>query len=156
LAPEEAPRFAVIPFGRGAKRFLALPGDVGYSYILLEDAVRLFLSKFFPGEAVAECVPFRITRNADLEIREDHAAGLLAGMQEILDARKESPCVRLEISADASPAMREFLCTQLRLVDDELIALPGPLDLSAFMRLTDSQGFDSLRYDPWPPRSNPN
>lgn len=155
LSPDDAPRFAVIPFGRGAKRFYTLPGDVGYSYILLEDVVRLFVSKFFPGEVVRECVSFRITRNADLEIREDHASDLMAEMQELLDARKESACVRLELSNEASPFVREFLRASLALAGDELIALPGPLDLSAFMRLTDSQGFDSLRYEPWPPRSNP-
>lgn len=155
LAPDDAPRFAIIPFGRGARRFLTLPGDVGYSYILLEDVVRLLVSKFFPGEAVQECVPFRITRNADLEIREDHAADLLAGMQEILDARKQSACVRLELAADASPAVRQFLGSMLQVADAEIAALPGPLDLAAFMRLTDSQGFDALRYESWPPRSNP-
>jgi polyphosphate kinase len=155
LAPDDAPRFAVIPFGRGAQRFLTLPGDVGYSYILLEDVVRLFVSRFFPGEIVRECVPFRITRNADLEIREDHAADLLSGMQEILDARKESACVRLELSEEASEEVRAFLRQRLELSGEELIALPGPLDLAAFMRLTDSQGFETLRYEPWPPRSNP-
>lgn len=155
LAPDESPRYAVIPFGRGARRFFTLPGDVGYSFILLEDVVRLFISQFFPGEEVRECVPFRITRNADLEIREDHASDLLAGMQEILDARKESACVRLEISADATTGVREFLCGCLHLADDELIALPGPLDLAAFMRLTDSQGLEALRYEPWPPKANP-
>jgi polyphosphate kinase len=155
LSPDDAPRFAVIPFGRGAKRFLTLPGEVGYSYILLEDVVRLFVSRFFPGEIVRECVPFRITRNADLEIREDHAADLMSEMQEILDARKESACVRLELSDEASDAVRDFLRSRLTLDEDELTALPGPLDLAAFMRLTDSQGFDALRYEPWPPRAHP-
>ncbi len=155
LSPEEAPRFAVIPFGRGAKRFFTLPAEEGYSYILLEDVVRLFVSKFFPGEVVRECVPFRITRNADLEIREDHASDLMAEMQELLDARKESACVRLELSAEASAGVRDFLSTQLELAGGELIALPGPLDLSAFIRLTDSHRFETLRYEPWPPRSNP-
>ena len=51
--------------------------------------------------------------------------------------------------------MRDFLRTCLELGDDELIPLPGPLDLAAFMRLTDSQGFDGLRYEPWPPLANP-
>src|SRR4029079_8855661 len=137
------------------RRFLTLPGDVGYSYMLLEDVVAMFVSKFFPGEEVRECVPFRITRNADLEIREDHASDLLAGMQEILDARKESACVRVEMSAAATPVLREFLNAQLQLADDELVAFPGPLDLAAFMGLTDSPGFDNLRYESWPPRSHP-
>ncbi|MFO0918114.1 MAG: polyphosphate kinase 1 [Planctomycetaceae bacterium] len=155
LVPEEASRFAVIPFGRGARRFLTLPGEDGYSFMLLEDAVRLLVSKFFPGEGVLECVPFRITRNADLEIREDHAADLLAGMQEILAARKESACVRLEVAASASSATKRFLGSMLGVADDEVSALAGPLDLGAFMRLTDSQGLDALRYESWPPRSNP-
>lgn len=155
LAPDEDPRFALIPFGRGAKRFFTLPGDVGYSYILLEDIVKMYVSKFFPGESVLECVPFRITRNADLEIREDHASDLLSEMKELLDARKESACVRLELASDASTVVREFLRTRLELEGDELVALPGPLDLAAFMRLTDSSGFESLRYEAWPPRSNP-
>jgi len=155
LAPETESRFAVIPFGRAVRRFLTLPGEVAYSYILLEDVVRMFVGQYFPGETALECVPFRITRNADLEIREDDGSDLLAGMREILAARKESECVRVEIAAEASAALRNFLREQLELSDDELVALPGPLDLAAFMRLTDSQGFDALRYEPWPPLSSP-
>ena len=37
----------------------------------------------------------------------------------------------------------------------EIYALPGPLDLAGFMRLSDLQGFESLKYEPWPPRISP-
>ncbi|HET6423626.1 MAG TPA: RNA degradosome polyphosphate kinase, partial [Planctomycetaceae bacterium] len=74
-------RFALIPFGRQRQRFITLPGDGGFNYILLEDLVMLHVGQFFPGETVVEAVPFRITRNADVELREDSAVDLLAGMQ---------------------------------------------------------------------------
>jgi len=152
---ETAPRFALIPFGRQQPRFLTLPTDVGSGYILLEDVVVQHLSRFFPGEQIVESALFRLTRNADLELREDLASDLLEGMQEILDARKESPCIRLEISHGASAELKSFLLERLKVRADCVFEIPGPLELSAFFRLTDSQGFDHLKYEPWPPVASP-
>jgi polyphosphate kinase len=158
LAPSNgssAPRFAVVPFGRNRQRFITLPAEHGFSYILLEDVVGMFLSNFFPGEAILETVAFRITRNADLELQEDQAFDLLSSMQEIVNARRQSDCVRLELADHASPELRAFLQTAVEVPDRWVFAAPGPLDLAAFFRLSDSQGFDALRYEPWPPKPSP-
>ena len=144
------PRFAIVPFGRNRQRFVTVPSESGFNYILLEDVVSLFLSKFFPGESIEESVAFRITRNADLELQEDQAFDLLSKMQEIVNARRQSDCVRLELADHASPLVREFLQSAVEVPDRWVFAAPGPLDLAAFFRLTDSQGFDNLRYEPWP------
>lgn len=155
-APETAePRFAVIPFGRQRKRFITVPVEQGYGYCPLEDLVGMSVQRFFPGETIEECISFRITRNADLELREELTSDILEEMKEVLAARKESECVRLEISDAASEAVREFLQTALELDDDSVYAIPGPLDLAAFMRLTDSQGFDHLKFELWPPIPSP-
>ncbi len=158
-AKEEAPRFALIPFGLYSRRFITLPIEARndqYEYILLEDVVELFAGRFFPGEPVVECVPFRITRNADLSVREDLAADLMVSMEEILDARKQSACVRLEISDNCTTATLSFLRNTLGVPENSVYASPGPLDLSAFMRLTDVKGFDQLKYESWQPQPSPN
>lgn len=158
LAPTSAstaPRFAIVPFGRNPQRFITLPGESGLSYILLEDVVGMFLTRFFPGETIEESVAFRITRNADLELQEDQASDLLSKMQEIVNARRQSDCVRLELADHASPVVREFLQTELNVSDRWVFAAPGPLDLAAFFRLSDSQGFDAERYEVWPPKPSP-
>jgi polyphosphate kinase len=124
---DDKPRFAIIPFGRSTSRFITLPSDGGYLSILLEDVVGMYADRFFPGEPVQECVPFRITRNADLSIREDLASDLLEEMEEILDARKEGNCVRLEIADHASSALQKFLETALQMCAEEVYASPGPL-----------------------------
>ena len=148
-------RFAIVPFGRNRQRFITVPADHGFSYILLEDVVSMFLARFFPGETIEESVAFRITRNADLELQEDQAFDLLSKMQEIVNARRQSDCVRLELADHASPQVRQFLQAAVEVPDRWVFAAPGPLDLAAFFRLTDSQGFDALRYEPWPPKPSP-
>ena len=145
-------RFAVIPFGRTGSRFLTLPSERGYSYLLLEDAVEFFIADFFPDIVVEHCGVFRITRNADLALREDMAADLLAGMEEVISARKESDCVRLEISAAGGETIESFLKSSLDVTDQEVFAAPGPLDLASFFRLSDLSGFESLKYESWPPQ----
>ncbi len=149
------PRYAVIPLGTGPARFFRLPSDQGYHYILLEDVVANFAADFFPGIPVREIVPFRLTRNADLSVREDVAADLMVGMEEVLDARRQSDCVRLEIAREASRPLQKFLRHALEVSAAEVYAADGPLDLSAFMRLTSVTGFDELRYENWPPRRCP-
>jgi len=149
------PRFALIPFGRSAPRFITLPSDGGYNYMLLEDVVGMYVERFFPGEDIVDCVPFRITRNADLSVREDLASDLLAQMREVLDARKQSDCVRLEISDRVSTRMLTFLTDCLDVEAGDVYATPGPLDLAAFMQLADLRGFNHLKYKPWPPQQSP-
>ena len=152
---ESAMRFAVIPLGRSLGRFVTVQSERGYSFILLEDIVAAHVSRFFPGESVADCVAFRITRNADLSIRDDTAHDLMAEIEEILDERKLGAGVRLEHSAEADPETVTFLRQALGVEDRDIYALPGPLDLAGFMRLTDLQGFDQLKYEPWPPKISP-
>ena len=154
-ADSETPRFAVIPFGSSPTRMFRIPADEGYQYVLLEDLVGLFIDRFFPGEEVLEAIPFRLTRNADLSVREDQAADLMAGMEEILDARKESDCVRLEIADSCSRPTLAFLKSALDVGSDDVFPARGPLDLSAWMSLSSIAGFDDLKYESWPPRKSP-
>jgi polyphosphate kinase len=150
------PRIAIIPLGRALPRFLTLGGtDRGYSYVLLEDLVGKFIGRFFPGEEVLGQATFRITRNADFSIRDDLAVDLLAGMEGILSARKHGECVRLEIDSAAGSELTAFLTQSLAVGPDDVFVAVGPLDLAAQMHIADLKGFDSLKYEPWPPQQSP-
>jgi polyphosphate kinase len=151
----KTPRFAIIPFGKLTSRFVSLPADGGYEFMLLEDVIAQYVQRFFDGEKVNECVPFRITRNADFSVREDQAPDLLAEMEEVLEARRTAACVRLEVSDRVTTQLLAFLQDALKVSDDSVYVLPGPLDLSAYMQLGDRSGFDHLRYESWPPQPSP-
>ena len=151
----DIPRFAVVAVPKGVARFITVPTERGYHYLLLEDLITAFLDRIFPGEPILESAPFRITRNADMSVREDAAGDLLERMKEVLTERKQSSCVRLEIAEGASDVLRSFLTTSLDAGETSLYSVPGPLDLSAFFRLASMSGFEPLKNEPWPPQPAP-
>lgn len=160
LAPDGTsdgqPRLAIIPLGRALPRFFTLSGgERGYSFVLLEDVVVRMVHRFFPGEKVLGNAVFRITRNADFSLRDDLATDLLAGMEGVLTARKHGACVRLEVASDASEKVLASLTAALGVGESEIFQTAAPLDLAAFMPLTDLAGFESLKYEPWPPQPSP-
>jgi len=145
----------LIPLVAANRRFILLPAIGEVQYIRIEDVVPLFLEQWFPGRTVMDAAPFRITRNADIAVREDLAADLLAGMEDVLEARKVSPCIRLEVAGDMSHPLQEFLKGMLAVGDDHVFPVDGPLGLCDFMTLAVMAGFDALRDEPWPPRPSP-
>lgn len=149
------PRFAVVTIPRRLTRLITLPIEEGHNFAMVEDIVALFIDRLFPGEQIAECVPFRVTRNADMSVREDLASDLLAEMKDILLQRRNSPCVRLEIAAGATKTMLAFLQRMTGVDDAHTYRIEGPLDLAAFMSLARMTGFDHLREKPWPPHPMP-
>jgi polyphosphate kinase len=152
---KEEIRNTVVTLPRGLARFITLPADDGYHYVLLEEAVARFAGRLVPGESVLEAVPFRVIRNADMAVREDQAADLLAEMKEILVERKQSVCVRLEVAAKASAAALGLLRDIFDVSADRLARIDGPLDLSAFMRLAAMPGFEALKNEAWTPQPLP-
>ncbi len=158
LEPEEGStesRHAIIAVPRNLARFLTLPSDSGYSYILLEEVIRAYAGRLFPGVTVTECAAFRITRNADMSVREDQAGDLLEQMREVLTERQTSDCVRLEIEKRASREARAFLQKALQVATAGIYSIAGPLDLAAFFRLAGLAGFEPLKNTPWHPQAVP-
>jgi len=160
LAPdekEETPqdRFAIIPFGRTESRFITLPSEGGYQYLPMEDAVCLFVEQYFRGENVLESIPFRVTKNADISLQDEFSSDLLHQMEDMLDLRKQGDCIRLEIAESVSVETLEFLERGLGVLEENVYRIPGPLDLTAFMRLTDISGFDVQKSETWPPQPAP-
>ncbi len=151
----EGSHFAVIPLGRTVPRVVALPSDRGFAYVLLEDLVTHHVSEFFPEREVLECVPFRITRNADIQLREDAAGDLMGDMEEVLDSRRQSRVVRLELKASASDETIAYLTETLELGSQDLYRIDGPLDLTYLFTLHGLEGFDEHRDPPWPPLATP-
>jgi polyphosphate kinase len=149
------PRYVVVALPRGLNRLIALPAEKGHEFILAEDIVRLHLGRLCPGAVIAESALFRITRNADLEVQEDLAGDLMEKMQRILRQRRQSACVRLEIGADASPAMARYLRRSLVVRADDSYAVAGPLALTSFFGLALSAPFESLRHPVWEPQPSP-
>lgn len=145
------PRYAVIPLGDTMTRFVTVPTPSGFAYVTIEDVIRLFIHEIFPGREVLEVVPFRVTRNADMSVREDQAEDFLSQMQEVLDKRRRGDCVRVEVKGLASKMLFNHLRRALQVRDGHAYRVPGPMALAGFEALVSLGGFEALRSEPWQP-----
>jgi polyphosphate kinase len=149
-------RFAVLPLGKPFGRIIDLPCESGHhDYTLLEDLVRRKIAAWFDGVDVRETALFRITRNADLAVREDEAADLLAGMAHILEERRWSDCVRIEVESNASAVLRKKLCTLLDTDPENLFRIDGLIHAGDLMPLCGIEGFTALKAPAQNPQPSP-
>ncbi|WP_121256212.1 RNA degradosome polyphosphate kinase [Nocardioides ferulae] len=115
-------------------RFVPLGND---RFLPLEDVIREHLNKLFPGMEVLEVHTFRVTRNEDLEVEEDDAENLLAALEKELLRRRFGPPVRLEVEDTITPRVLDLLVSELDIAREEVITLPGPLDLRSLHDIAD-------------------
>jgi len=130
----EEPRFARVKVPPNVPRLIPVNGE-GYCFVLLEEVITAHIDMLFPGMRILECRPFRITRDADIEIEEDEAADLLKTVEQQLRQRRFGFCVRLEVSAGMSPEMVKVLRNALELVDQDVYTIDGPLNIPDLMAL---------------------
>lgn len=147
--------YAVVPVGENMERFVNIPSELDFAYVTIEDVIRMFVDRLFRGKEVLEAVPFRITRNADMSVREDQAGDFLAEMEEVLDRRKRGDCVRLEIKNTCSKTMLAYLVRALEVEHRNVYQVPGPMDLSAFSTIASLEGHAHLKHTPWQPQPSP-
>jgi len=144
---------AVIQVPSVLPRLLEVPTEKGKRcFVFLEDVIRLYCRKLFHGYKIKTVVPFRITRNADFLIDEEEADDLLLEVERSLRQRKRGRAVRLEIGAVDNKALKKFLLAELRISEDDLYEIQGPLDLTCFNKFADSTGMDHLRQAPLQPQ----
>ena len=129
--------------------------DATLRYAFAEDILRAFLTDVFPGQNILEASVFRITRNADMPLNEEYAADLAHAMSQLIQQRKTAPCVRLEIEASASRKMVGLLERHLGVQSDDLLRIPGPVDLTALRALPNLPELPDLALPAWPPQPNP-
>ena len=151
----EEDRFVIIPIGNTFRRLFSLPDSDGFSFLLIEEIVEIFLGKFFPGQEVLDWTTFRITRNADIVLNEDMMLDLLQEMSQLLDARKESKIVRLEVDSQTSTEILTFLKEVTETDDQMIFKIEGPIDLTGLFELAAIHGFAKLKDEPWLPQPSP-
>jgi len=135
--------FARVKVPQVLPRFLPLPPELrvqdngkiaNWSGIPLEQAIAHNLESLFPGMSIQEYHPFRITRDADLELEEDEADDLLLAIeQELRKRRMGGNTVRLEIRSQTPASVRSRLLEDLRLTNSDIYEVDGLLALRDLM-----------------------
>jgi polyphosphate kinase len=128
-------RFARVKVPPVLPRFLILPD--GERFVPLEQVIAENLERLFPGLEVLEHHVFRVTRNADFDVEEEEADDLLAAIESELTRRRFGRVVRLEVTPDMTEEVLELLIRELDIGRQDVMELPGPLDLYGLWALYD-------------------
>ena len=146
---------AIVPVPSVLPRIIRLPDNPEtpgrHDFVLLEQVLRHFASRFFIGYDLLEAHPFRITRDADLYIDEEDAQDLVVEVEKQLKKRQRGEAVRLEFERGASRFMQRFMTQEMNLGKEDMYEIDGPLDTTVFFGFCGIKGYDSLRY----PEANP-
>lgn len=141
---------AIVPVPSLLPRIVRLPDDPEkkgrHDFVLLEQVIRHFASRFFIGYDLLEAHPFRITRDADLAIDEEDAQDLVVEVERQLKKRQRGEAVRIEFEAGTSRFMQRFMTQEMHLAKEDLYEIDGPLDMTMFFSFCGIKGYDRLRY----------
>lgn len=122
--PPVVPR--LIPVNKGAMKFA-----------LVEEVIEANIQSLFPRMQLGKGYVFRVTRDADVEIRDDKAADLLRLIRESLRERRFGLAVRLEVSSSMPKEMVDYLTQSLAIEPDDVYEIDGLLHVPGLMELYD-------------------
>ena len=160
---KDAVEFATVQVPGVLPRLVPIPADAsedsgeveGRTFILLEQIIEKNIDKLFLNYHVLCAHPYRVMRNADLPIDEDEAADLLKEIQKQLKKRQWGEVIRLEVEASVDKKLLRFLKDELKVAEEDIFQISGPIDLTFLMKMYGLSGCDALRYEPYKPQRVP-
>ena len=101
----------------------------------LEDLIEHNLWQLFPKMRILQCHPFRIIRDADIEIEADEAGDLLESIEQGVRSRRYGKVVRLDVNPEMPHSIRSLLVKNLEIYERNVYEIGGFLGMSALMEL---------------------
>ena len=150
----------IVPISSQMERMHFVRKDNETCFALTEELVLHYAALIFGKENVQEKCLFRVTRNADIDVKEgmmDHDIDYREIMADLLKRRRKLAAVRLQV-IPAAPQIAQLLCSRLELTHKRVFVQKSPLDLSFFFKLTarmESDGHPELLYTPARPMLPP-
>jgi polyphosphate kinase 1 len=123
--------------------------------IYLEDIIEKNIDKLFLNYEVISAATFRVMRNAEFKLDEDEALDLLVEIKKKLKKRQWGEAIRLEVEERTDPSLLAFLKNELKVEEEDIFRINGPLDLTVLMKIYSLEGFERLKDKKHTPVSNP-
>ena len=143
------PIFATVQVPSVLGRLVELPGEEGQKiYIFMEDIIKMYINTIFRGHRILTMGSYRVTRSSDLAGTEEDVEDLLKTIEQSLKQRKWGEVIRLEIEAAMAPELLKVLKEEMEVEELGIFKIPGPLDLTFLMKMSQLPGYDELRYPP--------
>jgi len=148
--PDRGECFARVKLPDVFRRLVSIPGHDGDApknkelerhqksqrFVWLEEIVADNLDLLFPGLEIVASYPFRVTRDAEVTIKDDEAPDLITAVEEQLELQDFSSAVRLELDATTPQHIAEILTKNLQLPSYLVYTGDDPIGMAGVMELT--------------------
>ncbi|MFN3345797.1 MAG: polyphosphate kinase 1, partial [Chloroherpetonaceae bacterium] len=155
---DDEPRFARVKVPDTIPRLIRLdkigikPTNGETVFVWLEDVIATNIQKLFPEVEIQAVYPFRVIRDADIEIEEDEAGDLLETIEEGLRQRRYGNVVRLDVNPGMPQYIKNVLIENLGVSERKVYEIPGVLGLASLMEVMSLERPD-LKDTPFIPRN---
>ena len=148
--PDTLPRLIPIKRSSGAER---KDGTIPHHhyFVWIEQLIAENLDVLFPGMEVVSAHPFRIVRDADIEIQELEADDLLETMQQNIRKRRFGSVVQVAVYPSMPEGVRDLLVDNLEVTRNDVYALSHPLGLGSLWQLYSNVERRDLKDIPYKP-----
>jgi polyphosphate kinase len=140
--------FARVKVPEIPSRLYQVPGTRRFTP--MQELIEHNLDELFPGMEILKVLPFRVTRNAEIEPDQEDADDLLEAIQRQLRERRFARVVRLEIASGANPRILRFLTEELQIDPEDIYETTGLIDYGALNEIADLDG-PELHWPKWTP-----
>ena len=140
--------FARVKIPEVPSRFYKVEGE--RIFVPVREIVEHNLDDLFPGMEILKVLPFRVTRNADIEQDSEDAEDLLEHIQQQLRDRRFAHVVRLEVGATPDPRMLRLLLDELDLNNSDVYETDHLLDYRMLDEIADLK-IPDLLFKKWRP-----
>ena len=137
----KGPRFARVKLPPIVPKLIPID-DRGTSFTFLGSLIAANIGALFPHMKTSHCYLFRVTRDADHDIKEDEASDLLRTMQQHVRQLRFGDAARLEVAAGMPAEMVSYLTEALELAKEDVYTVDGPFNIPDLMQLYDSHRSD--------------
>ncbi len=105
------------------------------AFVWIEQIIAANLNVLFPGYNVWESYPFRVLRDADIELQLDDSLDLLEYIEQEVRDRRFGLVVDLAINPSMPQRIRSLLLDNMEITSRDLSVIDGPLGMDAVMEL---------------------
>ncbi|MFI3169538.1 MAG: polyphosphate kinase 1 [Faecalibacterium sp.] len=157
----EGQRLGIIPISSQTERVIFVKTEYGFVYALVEEMIEHYASCIFGKDKIQSKCLFRVTRNADLTVKEgmmDYDIDYRSVMSDLLKKRRKLAAVRLQFMPTAPEEIASLLCEKLLLPKEHCFVQNSPLDLGFLFKIAakiESTGRQELFYPTAKPMQAP-
>lgn len=139
-------QIAIVLVPSSLPRFIRVPTDRGYRFVLIEQTIAHFFKELFPKHELMDRALFRVVRDSELDV-EDEAEDFVQNFEKAIKQRRRGQVIRTRFQTPTSQTLVQLAEGYLQAESEDVLQLDGMLGMQALSEIYD-EGPAHLKFKP--------